>query len=292
MNSEESTSENSSTSSSDNLTPTSESRYVIAQYAANPRRMETRNIGVILWTNGRAEARFVPDDEAADFVNDSATYKRWVSFWHKKVYGQSITLPGAAPVPIADPSFVDALLKTQKGNYLLYDAGSILEPVSHSDLDDAVSFLFDELVRTKKPGRGLPEHDSLEAIAQRAFEAAGVADREDFVAPYKTACKVFGVEQELTFHNAVGKDSTLAVFQRVPLRAQAAFGAATMFHSLVEEKKVRAKKRCAALVEIPSDEEAKMPLKIIRLLRRVSEVVDLSNSKEAAEQIREIAAAA
>lgn len=90
---------------------------------------------------------------------------------------------------------------------------------------------------------------------------------------------MFGVEQEPVFHNSVGDESTRAVFQRVPLRPQAAFGAATMFHSLVEGKKVRGKQRFASLVGIPSDEEGKAPVKIIRLLRTVSEVIDLSNRK-------------
>lgn len=287
MNSKESRNRNSSTDMAN------ESRYLIAQYAANPRRMETKNIGVILWAGGHAETRFVSDDDAADFVNDLSAYRRWISFWHRKVYASDIALPGQSPVSKADPAFMDALLRTQKGNYLLFDAGALVEPIRHADLAEATSFLFDELVATKRAIRAPVEQDNLAAIAERAFQTAGVAERDDFIAQYRIPCKVFGVEQELVFHNAVGVEENLAVFQRVQLRQQAALGAATMFHSMIEEKKVRGKKRCASLVEIPPDDDAKAsPVKVIRMLRRVSEVIDLANGKEAAERIRDMAMAA
>jgi hypothetical protein len=271
----------------------SEQRYLIAQYAADPRRMETRNIGVVLWAEGRAEARFLGDNDAAEFVNDLATYRRWVSFWHTRVYGQEITVPGEPPVSKQEPAFVDALLRTQKGNYLLFDAGFVAEPIEQEDIGAAAAFLFDELVALKKSRSLAAEHDNLSTVANRAFEVAGIASRSDFIASYRVSCKVFGVEQDLVFNYALAEDEAQAVFQRVPLRQQAIFGTATMFNCLVDCKKVPSKKRCVSLIDVPDEQRQKPGLaKFIRTLRKVSGVVDLSDQGKAAEQIKHVAEAA
>lgn len=283
-----------------------EQRYLIAQYAADPRRMETRNIGLILWANGKAEARFLQDQEAEDVVSDIATYHRWVDYWHKQTYAKVLEIPGQAPIPKSDPAFIDGLLKTQKGNYLLFDAGFVSQPVPAESVGDAAAFLFDQLVATRRSTIQTAEHDSITSIANNAFSAAGVADRENFFSNCKAQCKVFGVEQILTFNWGLGHETEEnekgnrnghadqqhldAVFQRVPLKQQFVFGTAAMFYSLQDAKKIRGKNRCASLVLVPEEEKDKPSVvKSLRTLSKVSEVIDLSDERNAVKQIKAMA---
>src|ERR1700722_19258050 len=95
-------------------------RYLIAKYVPDARRMEPRNIGVVLWASGKAVARFLRPQEA-DFIADKEIYERWTKYWHGLFGGSSIARMRGEPVPKDDPEFLDEFLKTQQGNYLLFD---------------------------------------------------------------------------------------------------------------------------------------------------------------------------
>lgn len=270
-------------------------RYLLAQYAADGRRMETRNFGVILWASGKAACRFLTEDDVVELVADLSVYKRWVGYWQKIVTSPEFSNPGERPVSRNDPQFVDELLKTQKGNYLLFDAGFVAESVGPSQVGSVVDQLFGELVLTKKHSIFSVEleHDSLQSTANRALESSGVTSRDDFVSSYRIACKMFGVEQDMNFNYAIASESPHVLFQRVPIRQQSVFGTAAMFDCVVSSKKIQSKRHCASLIDVPPEDQGKPSVnKALRMLRKVSEVVNLSDRESAAEQIRGIALAA
>ena len=266
-------------------------RYLLAQYVPERARMETRNIGVVLWANGIAEARFLTDSDAETVVNDIATYRRWVSYWHRLAYSDAIRLPREMPVTRSDPAFLDALLATQKGNYLLFDAGELVDPIAHGEAAAAINFLFDRLVRPTADADEATGPDTLKTLADQALENSGVAERPDFHASHQVQCKVFGVSQQLTFNYAIVPESTVAVFQRVPLRQQSVMSAATMFHSVVHSHSITDQARCGAIVDV-TDEEREKPavVRMLRTLRKVAKVVDLSDRAQAERTIKSIAA--
>ena len=110
-----------------------EQRYIVAKYAPDVMRMEPRNIGVVVWSRGRVACRFL-DAADAEFVTDSVVYERWVKYWSAMISAGKVSL--------------DELMRTQKGNYLLCDAGRIETDIA--DVGDATDFLFGELVVTHK----------------------------------------------------------------------------------------------------------------------------------------------
>lgn len=122
-----------------------EPRFLVAKYAPCLRRMEPRNIGVFLWCRGSVAMKFL-EPKQAKFVRDKKTYARWVEYWKRQVASDSIEQGRGHMVSRSSPAFMDALLETQNGNYILADAGFLCDDVPKREIDDAVSFLFEELV--------------------------------------------------------------------------------------------------------------------------------------------------
>ena len=112
-------------------------RYILAKYVPDLARMEPRNIGVIVWSKGKFCARFLDKtDIGAIQVNDRDTYERWVVYWSRLVTADAIRPRRGRPVSAADPTSIDALLSTQKGNYILVDSGEMLEQLRRTELQE------------------------------------------------------------------------------------------------------------------------------------------------------------
>lgn len=68
-------------------------RYLVAKYVPDLRRMEPKNIGVVVWSDGVVAARFaaecpeksgtVDDRCVPGFVRSLSAYKQWVRFCAK-----------------------------------------------------------------------------------------------------------------------------------------------------------------------------------------------------------------
>ena len=120
-------------------------RYLLAKYAADVRRMEARNIGVILWTPRGLGCKFLTED-AASFVDDMKMYRRWISFWTDTISQNEMVKRGGIKVSQDQPEFLDMIIETQRGGFLLCDAGHVTDKINKRDISKAVGFLFDELV--------------------------------------------------------------------------------------------------------------------------------------------------
>lgn len=125
--------------------------YLVAKYVPDLRRMEPRNIGIVLWVRGQVGCRFLPTKTAAKFVNEPEIYERWVEYWtwavekpHIRDYRARIDYPRTGP------EFLDGLKTTAKENYLLCDGGEVTDRVAAKELTAAVGFLFAELVAVRK----------------------------------------------------------------------------------------------------------------------------------------------
>lgn len=263
-------------------------RYLIAQYASDTRRMETRNIGVIVWAAGRAEALFLADDDASSIVSDMQNYRRWVNHWNRLVYKGPVYLPRSEPIEKSDERFLDALLRTQQGNYLLFDAGEVTDALNGNNVSQAAKFLFEQLVSFRQPIDEVIETDNLKSLADRAFVDAGIGEREDFQTSYSIQCNVFDVPEELVFNYAIADDSPLAVFQRVQMKQQSVTSAALMFHSLAQSRQVKGKNKCVALVDV-EDEQTPHVVRYERMLKKVAKVLNIRDQKTVDELRRMVA---
>jgi hypothetical protein len=255
--------------------------------------MEPRNIGVILWANGQIAARFLLKSEVA-FVGDTEAYDWWISTWNDALAGDSIKPLRGPAVPKHDPSCMDALLTKQEENYLLVDAGELLEPIGKRELTDAVDFLFGDLVAQREAVDrtsvvSTKRSAALREYCQRVFKVTGIADRPDYHEGYRVQCPVYGVKKHLKFNHAIGNGDGIptAVFQQTNLHIQQSVNSsALMLHSVTNSATV-SKNRCAALaretdVLSESDEES------VELLKAVCRIIFVDR-KHADEEVVEVA---
>ena len=130
-------------------------RFLVAKYIDDLTRMEPRNIGVILLAAGMAEARFLSPQQAS-FIKDKKLYQRWVDFWMDRVNADSIRMRNGVTVSPSDLEFCEALLESQRGNYILYDSGVVPDALKKAKLASVTEVLFSQLERFKHGSSGIP----------------------------------------------------------------------------------------------------------------------------------------
>src|ERR1044072_7011560 len=150
--------------------------YLIAKYVPDPKRMEPRNIGVILWSRGGVDLRFLEADEA-HFIDDKKMYSRWVAFWTKTCREGVLSSEEGKTITARSRDFLNALIETQRGNYRLYEGGFILDDIRAKERVSAVDYLYHDLIAV--PGASsdeLQEPDSLAAKCDALFDEVGLSD--------------------------------------------------------------------------------------------------------------------
>lgn len=264
-------------------------RFLLAKYVPDLSRMEPRNIGVFLWANGEIAERFLPTS-AADFVGDPETYEWWVSSWREAISGVSIEPVRGQTIKKADPRCMDALLTRQENNFLLVDAGELLEPIGKRELNEAVDFLYGDLVAQAKTEEVVAAHRSgstLRDYCDRIFRSTGIADRPDYHEGYKIEVPVYGVRRHLSFNHGLGNGTPNAIFQQANLRNQQSVNSSALMIYAVTNYAVLPKSRCAALAK-ESDVSNDAASEGLAQLQELCRVIFVDRN-DADEQIREVA---
>lgn len=272
---------------------TDSQRYLVAKYAPDVRRMEPVNIGVVLWSGGRAIARFLPWEQAAGFVNDEHTYQRWMDYWQDILARSVIEPPGSGPVPQDDPAFLDAFAKTQQGNYLLIDGGQVTDRITARQLGKAADYLFSQLVARPREGRPEPrkERKQLKAVCSKLIKDTGLSEREDFKAHYPVRCRVGHVDRDFTFSYAEANGRLKSVIQRVPLSVVHLVNSAAFMFDNLNRAGVLKKSRCAAIVQAPEPGHDAEMAALLEMLREFATVINAADYAAAREQLSAFAGA-
>ncbi len=247
-------------------------------------RMEPRNIGVIVWSNGRVANRYL-DEADIDPSSDRDAYRRWVNFWSDTLKVGKVSIARRKPITVSDPNFLNELCKTQKGNYLLYDSGRILDNVH--DIEDAADFLFEELVSTTKSKKAtVKAKDSFQQICDRLFEYSGLSERDDWKGEQLIPCDVKGIPWELPISYVIGNGKPTAVFQRVHIGRPQSVASSSFYLEWIAKQLVKKKSRRAALVDAKSANQSDPS---VGLLDKFAEVIDVSDFKSAMSKVLKIA---
>src|SRR5262249_52716231 len=153
------------------------------------------------------------------------------------------------------PQFFDELMKTQQGNYRLFQAGSLLDDVPTKDAEAAADYLFDELVSSgASPVSAVQPAEQLRDASNRVLDDAGLKGRDDFHTRYIVKCRVKNMDWPIQFDYALGKDAPKSVFQRVQVRlTHSVQSSAFMFESLSESENPLDKTSLGALVNVGED---------------------------------------
>ena len=264
-------------------------RFVLAKYVPDLGRMEPRNIGVFVWWKGSLCARFLDADDVDD-LNDVDTYDRWKAFWSRMVEDGLIRPKRGKPISTQDPSCLDALVSTQKGNYLLVDSGELLKKVRKNELPHVLDYLFDDLVADPKSGAKEFKSKGLATRCRAVIEQSGIAKRDDYKSKFPVKCPVYGVNRHFFVSFGLGNGEPHALFQRVSLtNPNSVNGSALMFHSLADTALISSGS-CAALVQ-ESDINSNAAEEGIELLSRTCKIIDVDHPKEAAASVKDVAAA-
>ncbi len=263
-------------------------RFLLAKYVRDLDRMEPRNIGVFLWARGNLSAKFLEAGAASEFVTEMDVYSRWVKYWTKAITAGEIQPRRGDPVPTSDPASLDALLATQKGNYILTDAGELMESIRKKDSSKAVDFLFRELVATTTKNAAKDDRHGFADRCVALLRKAGLAGREDFKEHYPVEVAVYGVPQSLHFSYGLGASHPDALMQRVQLtNEQSITSSATKLHSLIIGSGILPKKYCRALIR-KSDMSTKSAKEGYRMLEGICEVIDVE-ADDAAGRLADLA---
>jgi hypothetical protein len=249
--------------------------------------MEPRNIGVFVWAQGTVAVRFLRDGEAK-FINDPKTYLRWREFWRDQMSGDEIHPLRGEPIPKSSPDFVDGLLSTQNGNYVLVDGGSLLSNLSGVEVDEAADFLFDQLVAEHHQRPEFQDHENLASLSDRLMTESGLSDRLDYHERYPLNVLLFGVPQDIFFDYGLGGVDPLCVYQRVSLRGSlhTARSTALSFSALKASKRVTRKSQCCSLID---STEPYANTSAVEMLEQVGEVADMADMATAIKKVRDIA---
>ena len=115
-------------------------KYLLAKYIPDLHRFEPRNIGVIVWSPVGVEARFLAEypnrpgevdgRSIPGFVTSASAYKQWIRYWRDAFMREAVSpLDGGEVVSASSPAFIEALQQTGRGNFVIVDAGSVLDAV-------------------------------------------------------------------------------------------------------------------------------------------------------------------
>lgn len=258
-------------------------RFILAKYAPDLARMEPRNIGVIVWHNGTMATRFLNVADAVTVgLSDARTYERWIAHWSQMAAEKAIRPRRGKPVPIDDPCCIDTLVATQKGNYILVDAGELLKPIRNGDLQSATDYLFDDLVATRKQKMKTAARTFRQACHE-VMKRAEVIFKERAPVP-----DVVWKGSTRTLHPDyyIGNGKPSAIFQQVDLSNERSVNASALLVDILIDSAKISSDACRFLVRSQdiTTEDAEAGL---RICKQICGYIDV-DSDDATKHVRDI----
>lgn len=250
-------------------------RFLIARYISDLERQEWRNIGVIVWTQGKVASRFVEPSDV-DFLHDEENYRRWVAYWQNLCGQKRLQIFNDPPVTNKTPRFLKALQRTQNGNYLLTQGGEVLDHVSAATVDEAAEFLYSRLVKPQTQVTGVYE-DRSPNLTERCLTVltdAGISQRAGFRRRYPVILRYQGFQQEIYFDFGTGGNRPEFLYNKVNIdREDSVTQAAGKCETAIGHANC-ARENCYSLFDSESASNVKETT--IKFLNTFSVAVDIS----------------
>lgn len=134
-------------------------RFLVAKYTPDLRRMEPRNIGVVVWSDGRIAARFAGehtngtakiDPPTHLHVQSKSVYRKWIAYWREILARPALPDETGRTIDRREPEFVNLIRGKSKQQFRLVDGGEFLQAIPNHDLDSVTDELFQELVAIER----------------------------------------------------------------------------------------------------------------------------------------------
>ena len=285
----------------------SNTRFLVAKYIRDMHRLEPRNIGVVVWTNGVVSARFLGESqsETTDVnaprrlgVRDQDMYRQWIHYWREQMSSSALSANGNGhQVPRESPDFLDALKQRSKRQFVLVDGGFISGDVDTSEIDEVVHDLFEALVDDRPENREVAEEESvlLKKAIGRAFADSGIDTLSGYSTRLPLTFKVDGHALGFTFDSGVYIKRPVALFQHAMLTRpmsvnSAAFGFNCICRADDNTGYRLGRERCIALVRA-SQQVMDLPNvpNELEKLKAYGTVIDLADHDQAVQGLKSLA---
>jgi hypothetical protein len=188
---------------------------------------------------------------------------------------------------------VEALQRTGRGNFVLVDAGIVLDPVSEEELPALADQLFAQLVEAGAPEE--PRDLDLDTICEQLLERTHLNKHKNFYSNYPVRCAVNGVEEEYVFSHAFANGTLQRLYQRLPMPKGKArlrknvHDAAWSFEQVFKQGIVDSQ-NAAVLVCVTKEQEAQPEVaKSLQLLGSLTRVINLRDEPVALREFESLA---
>jgi hypothetical protein len=279
-------------------------RFLVAKYTPDLRRMEPRNIGVVLWSDGEMVAKFIGEKRNGTIDVDPPSrlkmhshnaYRQWLFHWRHAIEGKAIRDSAGALVRREDPRFVDALLSKSKQQYMLVDGGRILERVQTQEMKETLDDLFANLVLEDSERIGATDKRevirALHHSSTKVLRETGIAKRKDFFSDYWMACHVGETTQAFHFDYALHREKPKVLMTRVLLaRAQSVHATAFRFQQMQLAFGVPREKCASFVYATEADFEIEEIAEAYKMMNSIGVSVNFADESLAAEQLISLAA--
>ena len=262
-------------------------RYMIAQYMASRWRMETRNLGVVLWTPHHVTALFRGEDEEKpgtllkkdmpEFLQGNPDYIFWLSTWRNILLsGRTLPFENEQLLP-SDPLYPDAL-KTVSNEFFYFLEGGLLVDVSSTE--NAIVHLYETLILDPEDADDYePSKERIDWVCSRLLRDTKLKDKRVYMPNYAYA--------DVSFSFAIGsdKESPEGIYEEVPLPSGESGMQRSVYAAAYKYSKLDhvAKSECYSLIYVTDERKEREGARLNRCinhLKNESDVVNVANERE------------
>jgi hypothetical protein len=278
-------------------------RFLIAKYVPDLRRMEPRNVGVIVWSEGETRARFSGEKVNGHVtvsppshlqIQSKRAYRQWIEYWRAILSKPVLVDNHGKAIDRKDSSFLGLVMGKSKQQYYLVDGGEFLEKVDPTKLDEVADELYADLVAvesesTSNQARAEASRELLRSCRAAVVES-GLKERSDFFDGFHFACEFKGRTLPVHFDYALHGPYPTALMSRVYLsKFERVYSTAFEFKAMREVYGIP-REKCAALIYPTEEELHDSNAKSMRSLMDDDVVViDMRDLKSATRQIGQLA---
>ncbi len=279
-----------------------QTRFLVAKFAPDLRRMEPRNFGVVVWSNGAIVSRFAGETTVAGksvirppahlHIESANAYRQWLDYWHLMMSRATIKGSNGVARKRSDPEFVDILKSKSREQFMLVEGGYLLDAYKKTELQQVADELFEELVA--RPVEQESQHRTaavkLNTACKQAMTESGLSKRKDFWPKYPCTFRVGKASEGFVFDYGLHDKHPEAIFQQVAIwNANEAHSTAFRFQHICQQYSLD-KQQCASLIYATKDELAEKETKAhYALMREMGTVINMTDVTTAAKALRKLA---
>jgi len=278
-------------------------RFLVAKYIPDLRRMEPKNIGVVLWSDGDVRAKFVGELQAGRVdppqylhVNSRRAYRQWITYCRTVLDRSELPDKSGRPVHRSAPEFIEAITARSKDQFRLVEGGEFLKSVRPDEMGEVVDELFAELVSipSENDSVTLERANAARQLTRACREAvtqSGLRQRRGFSEHFEWLCPVEDSKVPFQFDYAIYDRQPIAILSKVFIwKPEDVYAAAFEFREMRREYQLP-KEKCAAMIyPTATDLSTTKILETWKMLEACAEVLDMRDARESTSRLMFLAA--